>query len=53
MLAALDIREMVHQIDESRASLVVISLVLAVMHMAIALGAVMLARGRTAGEAVA
>ncbi|MFN2595412.1 MAG: hypothetical protein ABR579_11050 [Actinomycetota bacterium] len=46
LLAALDLREMVHQIDESRASLVSISLVLALLHLAVASIAIVLLRQR-------
>ena len=36
LLAALDLREMVHQVNESRTSLILVSAVLAVLHLAVA-----------------
>ena len=36
LLAALDLREMVHQVNESRASLIAVSAVLAMLHLAVA-----------------
>ena len=43
-LAALDLRELVHQLSESRASLVALSVVLAVLHLLVAAVAGMLLR---------
>ena len=48
LLAALDFREMVHQVNESRTSLIVVSLVLAMLHLAAAGIAAVLVRQRVA-----
>jgi hypothetical protein len=53
MVAVLDVRETIHQINASRASLVVVSAVLALMHLAIGGIAAMLLRGRSAQEVAA
>jgi NO-binding membrane sensor protein with MHYT domain len=43
-LAALDFREMVHQVNESRPSLIAVSVVLAVLHLLVAAIAAVLLR---------
>jgi 4-hydroxybenzoate polyprenyltransferase len=53
LLAALDIRELVHQIHESRASLVVVSAVLAMLHLAVAGIAALVLRQRMATRVTA
>jgi len=50
LLAALDLREMVHQINESRTSLVVLSLILALLHLGVAGIAGVLLRPRVAAQ---
>ncbi len=53
LLAALDLREMVHQVNESRTSLIVVSAVLATLHLAAAGIAAALLRQRAPTHAVA
>jgi hypothetical protein len=53
VLAALDIRELVHQIDESRTLLIVVSAVLAMLHLAAAGIATVLLRQRMATNVAA
>jgi hypothetical protein len=49
-LAALDLREMVHQVHESRPSLIAVSIVLAVLHLLVAAAAAMLLRAPRGAE---
>src|SRR5439155_4816273 len=53
LLAALDLREMVHQVNESRTSLIVVSAVLAMLHLAAAGIAAGLMHQRVATHAAA
>jgi hypothetical protein len=53
VLAALDVRELVHQLQESRPSLIAVASILAVLHVLVAATAVLLLRSATRTEAVA
>jgi hypothetical protein len=53
VLAALDVRELVHQLQESRPSLIAVASILAVPHVLVAATAVLLLRSATRPEAVA
>jgi hypothetical protein len=53
VLAALDVRELVHQVHESRPSLIVVASILAVLHLLVATTAAILMRASAADGVVA